>query len=251
MSQFNTPAYDIERPTGVCTFTGEQLQPGDKYIATLVDLTAADIDAANSASAADVADAVDAKPDDSEVETDAAAQPDAAEGDDAKDAGDKKADGSNSSAKPAGKTQLGLKRLDVSLEAWEAGNRPDYLFSYWRSTVPQPNEKKRMFVDDDVLVDLFRRLGDEDQSHRAAFRFVLGLILMRKKKLRYMGTEVDPPAKDAPEGSDDVEVWIMQPIPKPEEEDLMRMVNPHMDEQQVQTVTEELGEILDSDFDGE
>lgn len=78
-----------------------------------------------------------------------------------------------------------LVRLDISLEAWESGQRPDQVFSYWRATVPEPNEKPKPFVDDAVLLDLLRRLADTEQPARQAFRFVLTLILMRKKLLRY------------------------------------------------------------------
>ena len=66
------------------------------------------------------------------------------------------------------------------------------LFSHWESTVPQPNEKKKIFVDDAVLMNLLVRLADTDQPQRLAFRFVLALILMRKKLLRYEGAQKRP-----------------------------------------------------------
>ena len=37
MSQFNAPTYDIERPSGQCTFTGQTLEPGEHYMAVLVE----------------------------------------------------------------------------------------------------------------------------------------------------------------------------------------------------------------------
>ena len=77
MSQFNTPSYDVERPTGQCAITGETLEPGQAYIATLV-----------------------------ECDPDATAE---------------SADDKQQQAARA----LGLRRVDVSLEAWEGGKRPD------------------------------------------------------------------------------------------------------------------------------
>ena len=46
----------------------------------------------------------------------------------------------------------GFRRLDFSIEAWEQGARPEGLFSFWRTTVPEPNTKKRLLVDDEVLL---------------------------------------------------------------------------------------------------
>ncbi len=197
MSQFNAPAYDIERPSGSCAFTGRQLQPGEPYMATLVEV---DLPVAPPTGGAKTA-----------------KQPTA----------------------PSSGGGLGLKRLDVSLEAWDAGQRPDKLFSYWKSIVPEPNQKKRLFVDDEVLMTLFRRLGEADQPERRSFRFVLGLILMRKKLLRYDGS-VERPAANAAEARTE-EWWKMTPKG---EVTALEMINPHLDEAQIQQVREQLSEIL-------
>lgn len=189
MSQFNAPNYDIERPTGQCAYTGQTLEPGETYVATLVE--------------------VDPDPD-------------------------------NPKANPSG-----LKRLDVALKVWEAGQRPMRVFSFWKSVVPQPNQKKKVFVDDQVLMNLCKRLADADQPQRLAFRFVLALILMRKKQLRYDGSRVDvvPATGDQPETKR--ELWKM--TPKGEEEAL-EIFNPQLDDAQILQVTEQLGEILEGEL---
>lgn len=184
MSQFNAPTYDIERPTGVCAFTGDTLQPGDPYIATLI-----------------------------EVPLEQQTEPNAS----------------------------GFKRIDVSVEQWEAGNRPDHLFCYWKATVPVHEEKKKLFVDDDVLLNLFRRLEDTDQEERLAFRFVLGLILMRKRVLRYEATE---------KREEDTEWWLLTakaPQPGAERESLA-VLNPHLDDERITQVTEQLSQILEAEL---
>lgn len=137
MTQFNASTYSIERTTGICAFTERVLEPHEHYIATLVE-----------------------------------------DGDE-------------------------LVRVDISPEAWEAGKRPEHLFSYWKAVVPEPNEKKKTFVDDEVLLNLLERLADAEQPQRIAFRFVLTLILMRKKLLRYDKTihktvEYTPPPTPEP-----------------------------------------------------
>lgn len=186
MTHFNAPAYDIERPTGQCAFTGRVLQPKESYIATLVEVPLEE-----------------------------------------------------------GKASLGLKRLDVSLEAWEQGRRPGNLFSYWKCVVAEPNAKKKLFVDDDVLLNLFRRLCDSDQEERRAFHFVLMLILMRKRLLRYEGT-----IKRQDAGGAGQEWWRMKgkPVAEGAEAETYEVINPHLDEQQVARVTQQLGEILEAEL---
>ena len=35
-----------------------------------------------------------------------------------------------------------LQRKDYSLEAWEDGARPEGLFSYWKTRVPEPTDRR-------------------------------------------------------------------------------------------------------------
>lgn len=202
MTQFNTPSYDIERPSGHCAFTGELLAPGDAYVATLVELDPAET---------------------ADVKNPAAA--------------------------------LGLKRLDVSWRAWQEGKRPGRLFSHWKSTVPEPNQKRKIFVDDAVLMNLFRRLAEETQPERVAFRFVVGLILMRKKFLRYDGTSRRTANNETGE-SVKQDWWQVTlkldlskgPMGKWNEDDRMEMLDPHLDDQRIEQVTQQLGEILEAEL---
>ena len=188
MTSFNAPTYDISKPTGQCTFTGRVLEPGEAYVATLVDL------------------------------------PEEAQ----------EAEGASAAAR------LGFLRLDVSLEAWQDGKRPDAMFGHWKSSVPAPQAKKRLFVDDDVLMNMFVRLADTEQPRRLAFRFVIALILMRKKLLKYEGSREEANDDEAP-----VEVWSMTPKGATEPHEV---VNPNLDEEQIQEVTEQLSEILESEW---
>ncbi len=141
-----------------------------------------------------------------------------------------------------------LKRVDVAMEAWEAGNQPDPLFSYWKTRVPAPNEKQKLFVDDEVLMNLFRRLEGEEQPQRIAFRFVLALILLRKRLLRYDGVE----REDAGERT----WWVLTPkadvnkgpLSKWDESERLKVLDPQMDEGQIRDVTEQLSEILQAEL---
>lgn len=143
-----------------------------------------------------------------------------------------------------GAAALGFKRVDVSPEAWNQGRRPEKLFSHWKSVVPMPNQKRRMFVDDEVLVGLLHRLGDDPQPQRQAFRFVLALILMRKKLLRYDGSRK---ADSVDEGGRAVtrEYWLM--VPRGDDRPI-EVLNPHLDEEMIRRVTEQLGEVLNGEL---
>ncbi|MEM6562502.1 MAG: hypothetical protein AAF656_12935, partial [Planctomycetota bacterium] len=85
-------------------------------------------------------------------------------------------------------TDDGLQRVDVLPESWASFDRTGVI-AHWQATMPEPTAKKKLLVDDAVLCDLFDRLGDADGEDKRQFRFVLGLILMRKRLLAYDGTE--------------------------------------------------------------
>jgi len=65
-------------------------------------------------------------------------------------------------------------------------------FSYWRTVVPEPEDpakKKRRIdamLDPQVLFDVFREMTDDPDPRKRRFRFVLSLMLVRRKKLRFV-----------------------------------------------------------------
>jgi hypothetical protein len=139
----------------------------------------------------------------------------------------------------------GLERLDVDAACWD-GLDKNSLLAFWRSTMPVAGASARpkVFVDDAVLCDLFDRLADspvgEDVESQASapaklsFRFVLGLILLRKRLL----------AHDATHAKDGQEYWTVHLKGRDQPIDLL---NPHLDEQQITQVSEQLGQVLSGD----
>lgn len=157
--------------------------------------------------------------------------------------------------KPAnGASALGFKRVDVSKEAWEEGYRPPRLFGFWKSTVPEPNQKKKIFVDDAVLMSLLRRLEDATEPQRLAFRYVIALILMRKRLLRFDGTS----RRDAVVDGQTIqqEWWRFTPkldlskgpLGKWNEEETIEVLDPQLEESRIEQVTQQLGEILEAEL---
>ena len=123
-------------------------------------------------------------------------------------------------------------RRDFCAHCWD--KQPEKSFSFWQTRAPEPNQKRSLFVDDNVLINFFERLADETEPLRLNFRFVRALILMRKRILKYVNTIQE-------NGN---EVWQMRQAGIGTNHNV---VNPHLDEEQIQQVSEELGAILRGD----
>jgi hypothetical protein len=131
-------------------------------------------------------------------------------------------------------TPAALERLDVCNACWESFDKAG-LLGFWQMVMPSATAKKPMFVDDEVLCDLFERLGEATEATKLNFRFVLGLILMRKRRIVYETSRVE-------EGK---EIWTVRFKGR---EDKLDLINPKLDEQQVGEVSSQLGEILSADL---
>jgi len=132
----------------------------------------------------------------------------------------------------------GFERRDYSIEAWEARPAPDDVFSYWRTTVPDPEAKRGVLVDDAVLWDLFEALAGDTRRRSQAYRFILALILMRKKLLKYVGRT----------GQGEDERWLLRPRGAAPELPPLEVVDPHLTDDDVRELTEQLGEVLQSEL---
>ncbi len=130
-------------------------------------------------------------------------------------------------------TAIALERADVCLDAWKDYPR-EGLLAFWQTTMPQPNARKKIFVDDEVLRQIFEKLADTEEPAKLNFRFVLGLILMRKRIIVYEGTRYE----------NGKELWSVRYRGKDDQVDLL---NPQLDEQKIVEVTQHLGEILNEE----
>ncbi len=132
----------------------------------------------------------------------------------------------------------GLRRVEIAADAWDAAQRPPHLVAFWKTEVPAPGAKRRVFVDDAALLDLFDRLGQEARAHQVGFRFVLMLLLVRKRLLRVIGQRE----------ATATECWVVTPKGSPEGDPGIEVVNPRLDEQAMREITEQLGEVLDGEW---
>ena len=74
-------------------------------------------------------------------------------------------------------------RQDYSSEAWHGP--PEGAFSFWSGRVPAREEAPRPRIDDELLLDCFGRLEGQDDPNRVSFRYVVALLLMRRKRLKF------------------------------------------------------------------
>src|SRR5438132_11925526 len=74
-------------------------------------------------------------------------------------------------------------RQDYSGDGWPG--TPEGAFSFWTGTVPPLDSPRRPRFDDDLLLDCFHRLEGQTEPDRINFRYVLALLLMRRKRLNF------------------------------------------------------------------
>lgn len=125
-----------------------------------------------------------------------------------------------------------FRRADYSLDSWTGP--PEGCFCCFKSRVPVREKRKKLFVDDEMLVEFFRRLESETEPARVQFRFVLALILMRKRILRYEGSALE----------NGVDVWQMTLL---RDQSVHKVANPQLSDDQIAGVSEQLTAILHSD----
>jgi hypothetical protein len=130
-------------------------------------------------------------------------------------------------------TEQGLERRDFSREFWES-TKPS-VFCYWKTKLAAPDQKKQVFIDDSMLMAFFERLANETDPEKLNFRFVLALVLMRKRRLKY----------DAAKTANGNEVWCLRVAG---DKETVEVVNPHLDEGQIEQLSSQIGQILQMDM---
>jgi hypothetical protein len=130
-------------------------------------------------------------------------------------------------------TDGGLQRRDFSSEYWNR-EKPQ-VFCFWKTRLPSPEQKKRLFVDDEMLMAFFDRLEKETEQEKINFRFVLTLILMRKRIFKY----------DQVITENDKEIWRLRVVG---DNRFVDVVNPHLNEEQIEQLSGQIGQILQTDL---
>ena len=131
-------------------------------------------------------------------------------------------------------TDQGLERRDFSPEYWQQHNPQVYCF--WKTRMPRPDRKKKLFIDDDMLMAFFERLTTETEQEKINFRFVLTLAMMRKRILKY----------DSSRNVDNQEIWTLRVTGQNRN---VEVINPNLNEDQIEQLSSQIGQILQVELD--
>lgn len=126
-----------------------------------------------------------------------------------------------------------FRRVDYCIDAWEGS--PKDSFCYFKTRVPVKQKRKKLLVNNELLTNFFIRLEDETEPVRVQFRFVIALILMRKRLLRYIDSKT----------KDNLETWNMTMMP---DRSAHTVVNPQLTDDQIEGVSAQLSAILHGDM---
>lgn len=120
-------------------------------------------------------------------------------------------------------------RQDFAAEAWPGP--PADAFSFWASKVPPPNEARKPRIDDDLLLDCFRRLQGDTQPDRVQFAYVVALLLLRRKRLKFDSSRTE-----------DGKEYLRFHCPR--SRDVFEAINPNLSDEEMANVQDEVFRVL-------
>lgn len=126
-----------------------------------------------------------------------------------------------------------LVRRDYLARAWESLPRPPGLFASWRGVARAPRKDGRAPIDADAVMGLFEQLEGASDPKRLAFRFVLALILLRKRLLSPAGSRAG--------------ALLVRRRGEPADAPPVEVIDPGMDEQTVADITARVRSLLGLD----
>lgn len=135
----------------------------------------------------------------------------------------------------------GLDRQDFCDEHWPSDARA--WLAFWRTRVPVPEEpaKKRVVIDDDRLLEVFFRLDGTEDPLKLDLRYVIGLMLIRKRQLKLDGTR-----------RRGAESFML--VRKSRTKDVFELLDRRLTDEAIMAVSREIGSLLDladsEDFEG-
>ncbi len=133
-----------------------------------------------------------------------------------------------------------LERRDYLPDCWDQGQALEQgvrLVGHWKAIVPEPGQKKGLTIDRSSLRDLFAQLSEATDHKGVVLRYVLSLILIRKRVL----VVLDANSKGMTVRERGANAQIVHEV-----------VDPQMDETAIEDVIEQLGQVLgDIDDDAE
>src|SRR5262245_33341734 len=74
-------------------------------------------------------------------------------------------------------------RKDYAADSWTGP--PADAIAWWSGRIPASDRPRRPTINDDLLLDCFAHLGEATEPAQRSFRYVVSLLLMRKKRFKF------------------------------------------------------------------
>ncbi|OWK43249.1 hypothetical protein [Fimbriiglobus ruber] len=81
-------------------------------------------------------------------------------------------------------------RRDFAADAW--AGPPAGAVAFWVGRVPASNRPRKPTFNDELLIDCFNHLAGTTDPDRLNFRYVVALLLMRRKRLKFEDAQTVP-----------------------------------------------------------
>lgn len=125
-------------------------------------------------------------------------------------------------------------RKDFSKEAWH-GPSPE-AFGWWKSHIPDASAKKIKLAPNDVLIELFDQLADQPQNED--MRYVLALLLVRRRVFRLDGPTADFSQPSSPTSVETLTVYC------PKHNATYEILLSHPTSERIDQIQQQLGALL-------
>ncbi len=122
-----------------------------------------------------------------------------------------------------------LVRKDYSQEAWQGP--PTGIIGWWQARVAPREVSRKPVIDDDVLMECFTRLEGQTEPGQVSFRYVVALLLMRRRRLKFEDVDV----------KDGREVLSLRCV---QTRTVHEVVNPALSDDAIQSVQDEVFKVL-------
>jgi hypothetical protein len=134
-------------------------------------------------------------------------------------------------------TPRGIERVDYSVVSWEQGSRPEAgVIGLWRGVHQAEPAPRDALVSDEELLDIFESTNgaaaSESDAKQLRFRYVLTLLLLRKRLLRGVGTRIEHGQP----------VMLVERKGQPGQ--TITVIDPRMDEMAIAEAVEQVGQVL-------
>jgi hypothetical protein len=108
------------------------------------------------------------------------------------------------------------------------------VIAWWSGRIPPAGQKRRLTLNEGVLFDCFEHLPENGDPARRNFRYILALLLMRKKRLKFEDL------RKTPEG----ETLILKDA---KSKNRYEVSDPHLSESEMEAVQEEVFRVVGGD----